>query len=49
MPQIELGNIKIDVKQKDIKNIHLSVYPPYGKVKIAAPERETVEILMNLI
>jgi predicted metal-dependent hydrolase len=39
MQQIELGNITIDIVQKDIKNIHLSVYPPSGTVKIAAPER----------
>jgi predicted metal-dependent hydrolase len=35
--QIELGDIAVDVVQKDIKNIHLSVYPPTGKVRISAP------------
>lgn len=35
--QIELGNVTVDVVQKDIKNIHLSVYPPTGRVRIAAP------------
>jgi len=45
MQQIELGNIKIDVVQKDIKNIHLSVYPPNGKVKIAAPERMDLDTI----
>lgn len=39
MPVIELGNITIHVELKDIKNIHLSVYPPDGNVKIAAPLR----------
>jgi len=37
--QIDLGGIAIDVVQKDIKNIHLSVYPPTGRVRIAAPLR----------
>jgi len=37
--QIKLGNICLDVVQKDIKNIHLSVYPPTGRVRIAAPLR----------
>ncbi|MCT4645775.1 MAG: M48 family metallopeptidase [Carboxylicivirga sp.] len=37
MQHIKLGNIEIEVEQKDIKNIHLSVYPPNGKVRIAAP------------
>lgn len=45
MPQIELGNIIIEVDQKDIKNIHLSVYPPDGKVKIAAPERMDLDTI----
>jgi predicted metal-dependent hydrolase len=35
--QIALGEITVDVLQKDIKNIHLSVYPPNGKVRISAP------------
>ena len=35
--QIQLGDIVVDVVQKDIKNIHLSVYPPTGKVRISAP------------
>jgi predicted metal-dependent hydrolase len=37
MKTIEVGNLSIEVEQKDIKNIHLSVYPPNGKVKISAP------------
>jgi hypothetical protein len=36
--QINLGNISLDVIQKDIKNIHLSVYPPTGRVRISAPK-----------
>lgn len=35
--QIDLGEIAIDVVKKGIKNIHLSVYPPAGKVRISAP------------
>ena len=45
MQHIQLGNISIDVEQKDIKNIHLSVYPPNGKVKIAAPERMELDTI----
>lgn len=37
MEQITIGNIKIDVVCKDIKNAHLAVYPPKGRVRIAAP------------
>ena len=39
MKQLQLGNIAVDVVQKDIKNIHLSVYPPTGRVRISAPLR----------
>ena len=37
MEHITISNIKIDVLRKDIKNIHLAVYPPTGRVRIAAP------------
>jgi predicted metal-dependent hydrolase len=37
MDSIQLGNIDIEVVLKDIKNVHLSVYPPNGRVRIAAP------------
>lgn len=39
MDHITVSNIKIDVVRKDIKNIHLAVYPPTGRVRIAAPIR----------
>lgn len=29
----------VDVVRKDIKNVHLAVYPPAGRVRIAAPRR----------
>jgi predicted metal-dependent hydrolase len=45
MQQLELGNIIIDVELKDIKNIHLSVYPPNGAVKIAAPNRMDLDTI----
>lgn len=37
MKQLQLGDVVIDVEQKEIKNIHLSVYPPTGRVRISAP------------
>ena len=37
MKQIIVRDITIDVVRKDIKNIHLAVYPPSGRVRIAAP------------
>ncbi len=41
MKQITVSEIKIDVISKDIKNIHLGVYPPTGRVRIAAPLKMT--------
>jgi predicted metal-dependent hydrolase len=43
--QITVGNIKIDVVRKDIKNIHLAVYPPTGRVRIAAPNRVNEDVV----
>jgi predicted metal-dependent hydrolase len=43
--QFHLGDIAVDVVQKSIKNIHLSVYPPQGRVRIAAPLRMDVETI----
>lgn len=36
---LELGETSVEVVLKDIKNVHLSVHPPSGRVRIAAPER----------
>jgi len=35
--QITVGDLLIDVVRKDIKNLHLGVYPPHGRVRIATP------------
>ena len=34
---IHLGDMAVEVVKKSIKNIHLSVHPPLGRVRIAAP------------
>jgi predicted metal-dependent hydrolase len=40
-----LGDIAVDVVLKDIKNVHLSVYPPTGRVRISAPRRMSVDTI----
>lgn len=45
MQQIHLGDMVVEVTQKDIKNVHLSVYPPFGQVKIAAPVRMNLDTI----
>lgn len=42
---ISIGGIDVDVIQKDIKNLHLSVYPPTGSIRISAPTRMTIETI----
>ncbi|GKS65191.1 metal-dependent hydrolase [Nitrospira sp.] len=45
MAQIQLGNIAVDVVVRDIKNVHLSVHPPMGRVRIAAPSRMSLDTI----
>jgi predicted metal-dependent hydrolase len=42
---IQLGQVNVDVVRKDIKNVHLSVYPPNGRVRIAAPLRMSLDTI----
>jgi hypothetical protein len=35
--KLQIGDLAVEVTQKDIKNVHLSVHPPHGRVSIAAP------------
>lgn len=43
--KIELGEIAVEVVKKDIKNLHLSVYPPAGRVRISAPLRMNLDTI----
>jgi len=33
-----VAGLSVDVVYKDIKNLHISVYPPMGRIRVAAPE-----------
>lgn len=43
--RLELGDLEIEVVRKAIKNVHLSVYPPAGRVRISAPSHMKLETL----
>ena len=43
--QITLSGLMVDVVRKEIKNLHISVYPPLGKVRVAAPLRMSDEAI----
>ena len=45
MALLQLGEIEVEVVRKDIKNVHLSVLPPAGAVRIAAPRRMTLDAI----
>jgi predicted metal-dependent hydrolase len=42
---LDLGDLSVDVIRKDIKNLHLSVHPPTGRVRIAAPQQVSAETI----
>jgi predicted metal-dependent hydrolase len=43
--QLNFGGISVDVVFKDIKNVHLSIYPPTGRVRISAPARMKLDTI----
>ena len=40
-----VSGIQVDVVKKDIKNIHLAVYPPTGRVRLSSPKSMKTESL----
>ena len=41
--EIQVGGVAVRIVRKDIKNLHLGVYPPSGWVRVAAPLRVSNE------
>ena len=37
--RIDVRGMPVEVVRKDIKNLHVGVYPPSGRVRVAAPLR----------
>jgi predicted metal-dependent hydrolase len=42
---IDLGDQQAEVIRKDIKHVHLSVYPPDGRIRISAPKGMSLETI----
>ena len=40
-----VAGLGIDVVYKDIKNLHISVYPPVGRIRVAAPEQTSEDVI----
>jgi predicted metal-dependent hydrolase len=43
--RVVIGDIPVDVVLKDIRNIHLSVHPPAGRVRLSAPVGMDIDTL----
>ena len=37
--RLTINNLRVEIVRKDIKNLHLGVYPPNGRVRVATPHR----------
>jgi predicted metal-dependent hydrolase len=47
---MNVGDLEIEIIKKDIKNIHLGVYPPIGRVRLSAPiDTDTEKIRMFIV
>ena len=47
--QIVIFNIPVEVIRKNIKNLHLSVLPPDGRVRVSAPTQLTDEAITMFV
>lgn len=45
MTSLRLADVDVEILQKDIKNVHLSVYPPDGHVRVSAPAHMPLDTL----
>lgn len=42
---ITVGQFEIEIVRKDIKNMHLAVYPPTGRIRLAAPKKTDADVV----
>ncbi len=42
--RIQIGELLINITRKNIKNVHLSVHPPDGRVSMSAPANTRLEV-----
>ena len=41
---IVVRGVRVEIVRKDIRNLHLGVYPPNGRVRVAAPLRVSDDV-----
>ncbi len=42
---LHIGDLEICVARKDVKNVHLSVHPPDGRVSLVAPSHIRIDVI----
>ncbi|MBG6186428.1 M48 family metallopeptidase [Flavobacterium sp. CAN_S2] len=45
METLSISTFTIDIVRKDIKNMHLAVYPPNGRIRLSAPEKTDTDMM----
>ncbi len=38
-----IGGMPVEVRRRDIRNLHVGVYPPFGRIRVSAPLRLSAE------
>jgi predicted metal-dependent hydrolase len=46
---LQVGNQRIEVVYKPVKNLRLTVYPPDGRVKVVAPRNMTADFIRHFV
>ena len=46
---IQIDNITVEVRKKNIRNLHLRVMSPEGSVRISAPARMDLDIVRDIV
>jgi predicted metal-dependent hydrolase len=49
MPQITVGGVEVSVLRKPIRHLRLGVYPPEGRVRVAAPLGVSDEAIQRMV
>ncbi len=49
LTEINFEEVSIELVLKNIKNIHIRIYPPFGRVRVSAPHRMNLERICSFI
>jgi predicted metal-dependent hydrolase len=49
MQLMRIGELEVELNRKAIKNLHISVLPPNGKVRVAAPEHLSDTVIRTAV